>query len=479
MVNGSLEPRRFAAIPTVVLDILIEDPLVQEQEKAARARPAESETLPPAKRIRGPQKTDDDVAYCNWSTLAVSPSDSKPASDDIDTTDGDADAKKARSPQTRQDVIMETMERAKTGDVSAQVEMGLIYKAGDLGITQNLESAMDWFLLAANQGSAESQYNVGQFYYYGLHVPKDAAVAAEWFLKASKQYHTNSQIILGVMYLGGVGVPKDNYHALQWLLPPAMEGNSQAQYLIGKMYETGEGLFPKDCSKAMEWYLKSADQGDEKSQVQVGHLYFFNRDVHKDDEIALEWYLKAANQGYSAGQFFVGMCYESGQDIQDYPKAMKWYRKAVVKNSFVSYYIGRMYEHGRGVEKDLTEAMKWYLQGAEDGCVDAQVSIAEMYCSQAVSVRAADPKEAKEWYKKAVIWYKQAVSKDSGKAQFALAGMYRDGRGVHQSFSRAKELYKILENKGCMEATAGLEATCRMEEEKEAEVEFYQSQYYM
>ncbi|KAG0291556.1 hypothetical protein BGZ96_005083 [Linnemannia gamsii] len=463
-----IEPRRFAAIPSVVLDILIEDSLVQEQEKTARVRPAESESLPPAKRKRGPQKTDDDVAFCNWNTLAFLPSDPKPPSDDIDIADGDADANKARSPQTLQDVIMETVGKAKAGDLSAQVELGIIYKQGNLGITQNLESAMDWFLLAANQGSAKGQYQVGCFYHYGLHVPKDHKLAAEWFLKAGKQYHTKSQVLLGVMYLDGDGVPKDHHRALQWLLPPAMEGNSRAQYHIGFMYESGEGLFPKDYSKAMEWYLKSADQGDKKSQVKIGFLYYQGRDVHKDHEIALEWFLKAAKQGDYTGQVSVGMCYEHGQGTENYPKAMEWYHKAAEKNfPIASFCVGRMYENGRGVEKDLTKAREWYLKGAEEGSDHAQASIAEMYCSQAASVRAANPGEAKELYEKAAVWYKKAAAQDSGRAQWALAEMYRDGRGVYQSFSRAKELFQILEKNGERNATGALQDTCYLEAEAE------------
>jgi TPR repeat protein len=56
---------------------------------------------------------------------------------------------------------MEIVRKAEARDLSAQVELGMIYLKGNLGITQDIERAVVWLLLAANGGSAEAQYYAG------------------------------------------------------------------------------------------------------------------------------------------------------------------------------------------------------------------------------------------------------------------------------------------------------------------------------
>ena len=39
--------------------------------------------------------------------------------------------------------------------------------------------------------------------------------------------------------------------------------------------------------------------------------------------------------------------------------------------------LGRCYEHGKGVDKDMTKAISWYQQAADQGHVEAQVSLSD------------------------------------------------------------------------------------------------------
>ncbi|KAG0314860.1 hypothetical protein BGZ97_008880 [Linnemannia gamsii] len=320
----------------------------------------------------------------------------------------------------------------------------------------------------------------GLFHYNGNYVPKDSNVAAEWFQKAAKQNHAESQIFLEMMYLVGEDIPQDYYRALQWLLPLVMEGCPFAQYHVGSMCETDKGLFSKDYSKGMEWYLKSADQGDKDSQVHIGFLYFDGHGVHKDDEIALKWFLKTIKQGCSTGQFLVGMCYEKGQDIEDFAMAMEWYLKAAEDRSAVAMFsIGRMYEQGQGVDKDSSKAMKWFLKGVEEGYVGAQVS--SPGCTGArrrASKKLITAKQRNGIRRRAVEWYKNAVDQDSDEARVALAWMYKDGRGVHQSLPRARDLCQELVNRSHGGAIYSYESVGHLIKEEEEEREAYRNHYY-
>ncbi|SVD93974.1 uncharacterized protein METZ01_LOCUS446828 [marine metagenome] len=64
----------------------------------------------------------------------------------------------------------------------------------------------------------------------------------------------------------------------------------------------------------------------------------------------------------------------------DYQEALKWYQLAAdqgIVNAFVS--LGRMYHDGRGIPKDSKEASKWFRLAAEKGSAGGQEFLGLMY----------------------------------------------------------------------------------------------------
>jgi len=70
--------------------------------------------------------------------------------------------------------------KAEFGDVSAQLELGLLYRNGD-GVPRNYKEAVKWFMKAARQGNATLQFQLGQMYANGQFVRKDYIHAYAWF----------------------------------------------------------------------------------------------------------------------------------------------------------------------------------------------------------------------------------------------------------------------------------------------------------
>jgi hypothetical protein len=70
--------------------------------------------------------------------------------------------------------------------------------------------------LAADQGHAEAQYNLGVMYYKGQGVPQDYAEAVKWYRLAADQGYAEAQYNLGVMYGKGQGVPQNYAEAYVW-----------------------------------------------------------------------------------------------------------------------------------------------------------------------------------------------------------------------------------------------------------------------
>ena len=70
--------------------------------------------------------------------------------------------------------------------------------------------------LAAEQGDADAQYNLGVMYDNGEGVPEDDAEAVRWYRLAADQGDADAQHTLGFMYAYGEGVSQDDVAAHMW-----------------------------------------------------------------------------------------------------------------------------------------------------------------------------------------------------------------------------------------------------------------------
>ena len=90
------------------------------------------------------------------------------------------------------------------------------------------ETAVKWYTLAAEQGTAFAQYNLGLMYNNGQGVPQDYETAVKWYTLAAEQGNASAQSNLGTMYALGTGVIQDNVYAHMWLNIAASSGNKKA-----------------------------------------------------------------------------------------------------------------------------------------------------------------------------------------------------------------------------------------------------------
>lgn len=101
------------------------------------------------------------------------------------------------------------------GQAPASSERALeIGKQNALARRNNI--AMACFLMAANQGNASAQMNVGYAYERGITVPSDSAEALRWYIKAAEQDNTAAQETVARFYSKGIGVEPDASEAAKW-----------------------------------------------------------------------------------------------------------------------------------------------------------------------------------------------------------------------------------------------------------------------
>ena len=74
---------------------------------------------------------------------------------------------------------------------------------------RNYAEALKWYRIAAEEGHARAQYEIGWMYYRGRGVDKDFTEALKWFHKAAEQGDTSAFHTLGALYYTGYSPRKD------------------------------------------------------------------------------------------------------------------------------------------------------------------------------------------------------------------------------------------------------------------------------
>ena len=113
----------------------------------------------------------------------------------------------------------------------------------------------------ARSGDVAAQYNLGLMYRKGEGVPQDDREAVRWYRRAAEQGDAKAQNNLGVMYNNGEGVAQDYREAVRWYRRAAEQGNAKAQNNLGMMYNNGEGV-AQDYITAHVWFNIATANGD-------------------------------------------------------------------------------------------------------------------------------------------------------------------------------------------------------------------------
>ncbi|HJL55727.1 MAG TPA: tetratricopeptide repeat protein, partial [Candidatus Paceibacterota bacterium] len=104
-------------------------------------------------------------------------------------------------------------------------------------VLQNDNTAVKWYTLAAAQGYADAQFNLGAMDANGVGAPQTYETAVKWYSLAAEQGDANAQFNLGLMYYDGEGVLQDYVYAHMWFNVVAFngdEGGGKARDIVAK-----------------------------------------------------------------------------------------------------------------------------------------------------------------------------------------------------------------------------------------------------
>jgi uncharacterized protein len=151
---------------------------------------------------------------------------------------------------------------ADKGSTAAMVELGVMYGTG-AGLPKDLEQARKLFERAAEAGNPRGVSNLAAI---GGGTSSDSAKARALLAKAADENSAEAQYQLGLMTADGVGGPKDDVAARALFEKSAAQGHAGALERMGEFAQTGRGG-AQDASAAKAYYEKAAALGDENAKA--------------------------------------------------------------------------------------------------------------------------------------------------------------------------------------------------------------------
>ena len=172
------------------------------------------------------------------------------------------------------------------------------------------------------------QYEMGDNYFYGRDgVNRDNQQAVVWYRRAAEQGYAEAQFTLGQFYEKGWGVNQDPAQAKKWYSDAARQGSEAADAALKRL--------AANTATTSTTSITPPEPTTPQDQYEMGDNYFYGRDgVNRDNQQAVVWYRRAAEQGYAEAQFTLGQFYEKGWGVsQDPAQAKRWYSDAARQGS--------------------------------------------------------------------------------------------------------------------------------------------------
>ena len=318
--------------------------------------------------------------------------------------------------------------RAKTGDISAMVELGKKYFSGE-GVKQSASKAEKYFKKAAKSNSVEGLIELGKVYKEVNPLGNLELCEKVWTKAASLGSDEARCLIASLYYENGYAV-RDRDKAIAWLEKPAKKGYVPAQLTLGYIYyNTFEG---EEQLKCLDWFKKAAEQDNAEAQYVYGML-FNNLDTGKSVIEGLKegekWLLKAAKNGYADAYEELGnmYAYVNDESFINSEKAIECFKKAELDTATTS--LGAYYIDNGEIEKGIEQ----YEKAAGNGYITAMSLLGDLYYEGECIERDFD---------KAFSWYSRAFTKYSESTYFGLGRCYLYGAGVERDLKKALKYLK-------------------------------------
>ncbi|KAK8886523.1 hypothetical protein M9Y10_041987 [Tritrichomonas musculus] len=163
-----------------------------------------------------------------------------------------------------------------------------------VSLSRDIDKAIHYYSLAANQNNSYAQFNLGLIYYYGVGTSLSIEKAIYYFTLAAYQNQSDAQFYLGSIYYEGLYVTSDIDKAIHYFREASSFNHSRAKNNLGIIRKTGKGL-PANICNSVEYFEEAIRQkGDEVAMFNLAHIHLYE-EFHKSNlDKAIELLVKPA-----------------------------------------------------------------------------------------------------------------------------------------------------------------------------------------
>jgi len=192
----------------------------------------------------------------------------------------------------------------------------------------NIETAIQYYAKAAEQGCVEAELKLGD--YYKLDEPQ---VAFEWFSRAAERGSTKAMLAIATL-------PSPRDVKIKWLIKATAKENSEDSYLA--MLELAK--LSKDENEKLDWLNRAATQGGYKAKLEIAKMFEEGNGIDKDPSLALKYY----------------------EEVLSYSYFISYKERDEIKLKLAGFY-----ERGTGTRIDIGKATAYYKELVSSGCEEA------------------------------------------------------------------------------------------------------------
>ncbi|EFC49978.1 predicted protein [Naegleria gruberi] len=321
------------------------------------------------------------------------------------------------------------------------------------GVSQNYETAFNFYLQAANLDEPRCQYIIGTMHIEGKGIEQNGRKGVKWILKSSMQNYADALNQMGIYYEKGFIVEVNYPLAAKFYCKASQLSHLDGMTNYAAFLRQGKGT-EKNIQKALSLLIKACEKNYDKAQNELGFMYYKGLGVDQNTKQAVELFTMAADRGNAVALNNLGISYEDGMGVvRDYAKATVCYEQSVelgnvnalnnlgyiklLQHDYESaldlfhkaadrcsadamYNLSNVYRKGLGVSADISISIKYLHKAAANGHVKSQKMLGDLFYSGLENVVEKDKKQAASFY------YKAGVNGDAESCN-SLGCMYEDG----------------------------------------------------
>ena len=265
---------------------------------------------------------------------------------------------------------------AEQGSAPAQNEYARFLEK----ILKDEESALRFYMMAADQGHELALYNAGRILMKKKGDTDQISRGIEYMRLAAEKNNSLAMLKLGELLISGKLVERNAEDGFLLIKNSVELKNVLALNVLGECYLFGTGC-PQNIPEARRYFEQAANCRVPRGCTNFGHMLIQEGQGKYKEAFAV--YRLAAELNDPIGMICCGQLLESGfggSEEPHYSQAAAYYqRAAALGNSYAYSNLGRMYQNGKGVTQDSSRAIKMFKRAIEMGNTNAMYNMGAMY----------------------------------------------------------------------------------------------------